>query len=78
MLLASLLPAAATSHCSGLIYVTQNLRFKAPVFVDQDVVALLECTAATGGKIRMETRIVRVAGMVVVVDGKALMLLPAG
>ena len=43
----------------------------------QEVVALLECTGVTGGKIRFETRIVRVDGMQEVVDGKALLLLPA-
>ncbi len=61
----------------GCIYIEQNLRFKAPVKVGDQVDAEVEVTDLDAEKNRVSLRTVCRVGEKVVIDGEAKVLIPA-
>ena len=61
----------------GCIYVSQNLRFKAPVKVGDTVMALCTITKMTPEKRMIEMETVCSVGGETVLDGEALIMVPA-
>lgn len=61
----------------GAIYVTQNLRFKAPVKIGDTVVARVEVTELNAEKKRASFRTTCSVGDTLVVDGDAVIMVPS-
>ncbi len=61
----------------GCIYVTQNLRFKAPVKIGDTVIAKVEITELVPEKKRVALRTVCTVGETVVIDGDATVMVPS-
>ncbi|CAM6126504.1 unnamed protein product [Calypogeia fissa] len=82
MLCGSLFPAIIGSRFEGAVYVSQDLKFKAPLLVDQPFVAEVEvCTIVKlrqQAKVTFFTRCVRdrEEGKSIFVDGQAVALMP--
>ena len=62
---------------AGCIYMTQSLRFKAPVRIGDTVVARVEITNLDAEKKRATVTTTCTVGEKVVVDGEALMMVPS-
>lgn len=60
----------------GCIYVSQNLRFKAPVFVGDTVMANVEVTGLIPEKRFVEMKTVCTVGEKIVLDGEAIVMAP--
>lgn len=62
---------------SGSIYMTQNLNFKAPVYLDQEVIATVEITNIREGKgiVSLTTNVTDNTGKVLV-QGEAVLFVP--
>jgi 3-hydroxybutyryl-CoA dehydratase len=61
----------------GCIYITQNLRFKAPVRIGDTVVARVECTELFPEKKRASFKTTCSVGNAVVIDGEATVMVPS-
>lgn len=61
----------------GAIYVSQSLRFKAPVRVGDTVVATVEVTELNAAKKRATFKTVCAVGSTVVIEGEAVLMVPS-
>jgi 3-hydroxybutyryl-CoA dehydratase len=61
----------------GCIYVTQNLRFKAPVKIGDTVIARVEVLELNAEKKRVALKTVCTVGDTVVIDGDATVMVPS-
>jgi 3-hydroxybutyryl-CoA dehydratase len=61
----------------GCIYVSQNLRFKAPVRIGDTVMAKVEVTELNVEKKRVTLKTVCTIGDTVVIDGEAVAMVPS-
>ncbi|HIJ63819.1 MAG TPA: MaoC family dehydratase [Rhodospirillaceae bacterium] len=61
----------------GCVYMTQNLKFKAPVKIGETVVAKVEITELFPEKKRVALRTTCWVGDTLVIDGDALLMVPA-
>lgn len=79
MLVGSLFSALLGEHLpgNGSIYMTQNLQFKAPVYLDMEVIAKVEITAIREGKpiVNLKTTCEDSTGKLLV-TGEAVMYVP--
>ena len=76
MLSASVFGALLSRAHPGAVYATQELKFRAPVRVGEEVEAIIMLTRKSGTRARYETVVRRVECGTVCVDGTALALLP--
>jgi 3-hydroxybutyryl-CoA dehydratase len=79
MLVAGFISAAFSTKLpgQGCVYVTQNLRFKAPVRIGDTVHARVEVTALLPEKKRAQFKTTCSVGGIVVIDGDATMMVPS-
>lgn len=61
----------------GCVYMTQNLKFKAPVRIGETVVAKVEITDLQPEKKRVLVRTTCSVGDTVVIDGDAMLMVPS-
>ena len=61
----------------GCVYMTQNLKFKAPVRIGETVVAKVEITELNPEKKRVIVRTTCSVGDTVVIDGDAMLMVPS-
>ncbi len=61
----------------GTIYMSQSLRFRAPVRIGDTVTAIVEITALNAEKLRATLRTVCLVKGVPVLDGEAIVLVPS-
>ena len=61
----------------GAIYISQNLRFKAPVKIGDTVVAKVELTELVPEKKRASFKTTCTVGTTVVIDGEATIMVPS-
>ncbi|KAG6550272.1 hypothetical protein Mapa_008232 [Marchantia paleacea] len=80
MLCGSLFPAIIGSRFAGAVYVSQTLTFKAPVAVDESLIAEVEVTAIQNlrrnAKIIFSTRCFTDENERLLIEGQAVALLP--
>ncbi|XP_072960822.1 3-hydroxyacyl-[acyl-carrier-protein] dehydratase FERN, mitochondrial [Typha angustifolia] len=79
MLVASLFPSLIASHFPGAIYVAQNLKFKLPVYVGEEVVAEVKAIYTKGIKNRFIAKFTTKCFTnqdCLVIDGEATTILP--
>lgn len=76
MLSASVFGALLSRAHPGAVYATQELKFRAPVRVGEEIEAMIRLTRKSGTRARYETVVRRVECGTVCVDGTALALLP--
>ena len=79
MISAGLIPTIFGSLIPGSIYVSQELNFKAPVYVNDIVVAkvkVLDIKYSPKHFVTCETIVVRESDNTVLINGKAMMMLP--
>lgn len=76
MLSASIFGALLSRAHPGAVYATQELKFRAPVRVGEEIEAMIRLTRKSGTRARYETVVRRVECGTVCVDGTALALLP--
>jgi 3-hydroxybutyryl-CoA dehydratase len=78
MLSASFLSTAIATKLPGpgSIYISQNLKFRAPVRIGDTVEARVTVTELQPGKARVALKTVCTVGDTVVIDGDALVMVP--
>ena len=76
MLSASLFGGLLSSAHPGVIYVTQELKFRAPVRVGEEIIAEIRLVKKSGARAKYETVVKRARCGEVCVDGVALAILP--
>jgi len=76
MLSASVFGALLSRAYPGAVYATQELKFRAPVRVGEEIEAMIRLTRKSGTRARYETVVRRVECGTVCVDGTALAFLP--
>ncbi|EHA8588236.1 putative (R)-specific enoyl-CoA hydratase [Cocos nucifera] len=79
MLVASLFPSVIASHFPGAVYVAQTLKFKLPVYIEDEVVAEVQATHVRENKkryiVKFSTKCF-VDKESLVLDGEAMAILP--
>ncbi|CAJ1971191.1 unnamed protein product [Sphenostylis stenocarpa] len=79
MLVASLFPHIISTHFPGAVYVSQNLNFKFPVYIGDQITGEVQATNLRENKNRylakFKTRCFK-NGELLVIDGEAVALLP--
>ncbi|QCE01527.1 uncharacterized protein LOC114195366 [Vigna unguiculata] len=79
MLVASLFPHIISSRFPGAVYVSQNLNFKFPVYIGDQIIAEVQATNVRANRNRylakFKTRCLK-NGELIVIDGEAVALLP--
>eukprot|EP00899_Mesostigma_viride_P018003 jgi/Mesvir1/26203/Mv02387-RA.1 len=78
MLCASLFPAMIGSRLPGAVYMTQTLKFHAPICVGELVQAEMEVSQRSGRRVVFNTTCKRMSDGKLAIDGTALMLFPKG
>ncbi|KAH9299027.1 hypothetical protein KI387_030709, partial [Taxus chinensis] len=80
MLYAALFPSIIAFHFPGAIYVSQTLQFKAPVCIEDNLLAEVQALELREHRqkyrVRFATKCFRKEGMLLVLDGEAIALLP--
>ncbi|KAF3453989.1 hypothetical protein FNV43_RR04432 [Rhamnella rubrinervis] len=80
MLVAALFPRILSSHFPGVIYVSQSLNFRKPVYIGEEIVGEVQAVNLRANKnkylAKFKTKCFK-DGEVVVVDGEAMALLPS-
>ncbi|XP_057847862.1 3-hydroxyacyl-[acyl-carrier-protein] dehydratase, mitochondrial [Cryptomeria japonica] len=80
MLYAGLFPSIIASHFPGAIYVSQTLQFKAPVCIEDKLLAEVQALELREHRkkyrVRFATKCFIKEGMLLVLDGEAVALLP--
>ena len=76
MLSASLFGGLLSSAHPGVVYATQELKFRAPVRVGEEIIAEIKLVKRSGARAKYETVVKRARCGEVCVDGIALAILP--
>ncbi|CAH2069344.1 unnamed protein product, partial [Thlaspi arvense] len=81
MLVSSMFPRIISTHFPGAVYVSQTLQFRSPVYIGDEVLALVQATALRESKnkfiVKFSTKCFKKNhGEVVVLDGEATAILP--
>ncbi|XP_021854100.1 3-hydroxyacyl-[acyl-carrier-protein] dehydratase FERN, mitochondrial [Spinacia oleracea] len=80
MLVASLFPRIISSHFPGAVYVSQNLQFRQPVYVGDEIVGEVQAMNIRNFKtnylVKFSTRCLK-KGSLLVIDGEATAILPS-
>ncbi|XP_038982686.1 (R)-specific enoyl-CoA hydratase [Phoenix dactylifera] len=79
MLVASLFPSVIASHFPGAVYIAQTLKFKLPVYIEDEVVAEVQATHVRENKKRYIVKFATkcfVDKKSLVLDGEATAILP--
>mmetsp|Transcript_11405 Transcript_11405/g.41740 ORF Transcript_11405/g.41740 Transcript_11405/m.41740 type:complete len:170 (-) Transcript_11405:608-1117(-) len=77
LLCASLFPGIIGSNFAGSLYLKQQLSFRSPVYVGDEVEATVEFAHVSGQRAKLVTTCKRMQCGTVAVDGQALARLPA-
>ncbi|XP_014504147.1 uncharacterized protein LOC106764375 [Vigna radiata var. radiata] len=79
MLVSSLFPHIISTHFPGAVYVSQNLNFKFPVYIGDQIIVEVQATNLRANRNRylakFKTRCLK-NGELIVIDGEAVALLP--
>ncbi|XP_074276715.1 3-hydroxyacyl-[acyl-carrier-protein] dehydratase, mitochondrial-like isoform X1 [Silene latifolia] len=79
MLLASLFPRIISSHFPGAVYLSQNLQFKQPVYIGEEICGEVEAISMRDFKkkhlVKFSTRCFKQDSLLVL-DGEAMAILP--
>ncbi|CAN6871293.1 unnamed protein product [Brassica oleracea var. botrytis] len=81
MLVSSMFPRIISSHFPGAVYVSQNLHFRSPVYIGDEILGLVQATALRETKnkyiVRFSTKCIKNHNELVVLDGEATAILPS-
>ncbi|XP_010541353.1 PREDICTED: uncharacterized protein LOC104814842 [Tarenaya hassleriana] len=80
MLVASMFPRIISAHFPGAVYVSQNLHFRSPVYVGDEILGSVQATALRETKkkfiVKFSTKCFKSHDELLVIDGEATAILP--